>query len=154
MKRIIAFVLAITAITASFAGCSGGKAPAEKATTAKAAAKIDYDLSGVSETVAYSQVYDMIMKPDDYRGKTVKVKGEFEYADDELNGDTHYSCIVSDTKGCCKQGIEFATKEDMDFADYPVIFSKIEVTGTFDTYNIGNSEAQCVILKDATIKEL
>ena len=96
----------------------------------------------------------MMMTPANYKGKTVKVKGEFEYADDDLSGERHYSCKVSDTQGCCQQGIEFKCEKEPDFAELPVIYTEIEVTGTFDTYTIGNSEVECVYLKNATIKEV
>ena len=38
---------------------------------------VDLDLTKISGTVVYSQVYDMMMNPDVYMGKKVKMKGNF-----------------------------------------------------------------------------
>ncbi|MBR1531394.1 MAG: hypothetical protein IJ643_04980 [Eubacterium sp.] len=142
MKKTLCLILAFVVILTAFAGCSGKKSETEV-----------IDLTAKSGEEAYAEIFKMIGSPDDYKGKTVKVRGEFEYADDEATGVRHYSCMVSsDEDG--KQGIEFTTAEELDFVDYPVILSEIEVEGTVDTYNIGNTETLVVYLKNAKIKEV
>ena len=38
---------------------------------------IDVDLSSMSGTVVYSAVFDMLNNPDEYRGKTIRMRGQF-----------------------------------------------------------------------------
>ena len=142
MKKTLCLILTFVVILTAFAGCSGKKSEKEV-----------IDLTAKSGEEAYAEIFKMIGSPDDYKGKTVKVRGEFEYADDEATGVRHYSCMVSsDEDG--KQGIEFKTAEELDFVDYPVIFSEIEVEGTFDTYTLDGSEVQVPILKNAKFTEM
>ena len=47
---------------------------------------IDVDLTKLSSTMVYSEVYNMLYTPDDYIGKTVKMKGAFAYYEDPETG--------------------------------------------------------------------
>ena len=40
---------------------------------------IDVDLTKLSSTMVYSEVYNMLYTPDDYIGQTVKMNGAFAY---------------------------------------------------------------------------
>ena len=39
--------------------------------------QVDVDLTQLSSTMLYSEVYNMVMSPEDYVGKTVKMNGQF-----------------------------------------------------------------------------
>ena len=93
---------------------------------------VDYDLSTLSRTMMYSQVYDMIYGPDAYIGKTVRMTGPVNMYTDEQTGKLHCACIIEDATACCTQGIEFELK-DPD-AKLPESGSRVLVRGTFDTY--------------------
>ena len=96
---------------------------------------IDVDLTVLSSTMVYSEVYNMMFAPEGYIGKTVKMKGQFATYHDELTGNDYFACIVQDATACCVQGIEFVLTEDYTYPDdYPEIDSEICVAGVFDTY--------------------
>lgn len=83
--------------------------------------------------MVYSEVYAMMVEPEQYVGKTVKMRGLF--ATQEYNGERLYACIVQDATACCAQGLEFETAEKLAYPDdYPKPGSEITVVGTFDSY--------------------
>ncbi len=94
---------------------------------------VDVDLTQLSSTMVYSEVYAMVYEPEQYVGKTVKMHGLF--ATQEYNGVRLYACIVQDATACCSQGLEFELEEDLVYPDdYPEPGAEITVVGTFDFY--------------------
>ncbi len=94
---------------------------------------IDVDLTQLSSTMVYSEVYAMATEPEQYFGKTVKMEGLF--ATQEYNGARLYACIVQDATACCAQGLEFEMAENLVYPDdYPEPGTEITVVGTFDSY--------------------
>ncbi|WP_034452742.1 hypothetical protein [Butyrivibrio sp. AE2032] len=55
-----------------------------------AASGVDVDLTVLSSTVVYSEVYNMMVSPDNYKGKTVKMKGQFVPYYDEATGKYYF----------------------------------------------------------------
>lgn len=118
-KLLAAILCAATLLT----GCS--TAPVEDAT-------VDVDLTTLSSTMVYSEVYNIMSNPESYRGKSIKVDGlMFVDYDPELNSD-YYAVIIEDATACCQQGIEFVC-EHME--SLPADGTKIEVTGEFGSYD-------------------
>lgn len=100
---------------------------------------IDVDLTTLSSTMVYSEVYNMMVSPDDYIGKTVKMDGQFALYHDESTGKYYFACIISDATACCSQGIEFVLTDEYTYPDdYPKEGGEICVIGTFDTYQEGD----------------
>lgn len=96
---------------------------------------IDIDLTQLSSTFVYSEVYDMMVKPENYIGKTIRMTGAFNVYEDEETGKIYYSCIISDATACCQQGIEFELKGKHKYPDdYPKQDEEITVTGEFEIY--------------------
>ena len=96
---------------------------------------INVDLTVLSSTLVYAEVYHMVTAPQDYIGKTVKMQGTFAYYyDKEI--DCYYSaCIIQDATACCSQGIEFVLTDEFSFPDdYPEPGTDICVIGEFSTY--------------------
>ena len=120
--------------------------------TVKASSKgVDLDLSKLSGTVVYSQVYDMMVDPDSYLGQRVRVKGNFNYYHNDDNGQDYFAVIIADATACCAQGMEFVWAGDHNFPmDYPLPDSEITVTGTFGTYMEDGFEY--IQLSDADLK--
>ncbi len=99
------------------------------------ASDFDVDLTKLSSTMVYSEVYNMMTAPDGYMGKTVKMKGPFSVYHDEETGNYYFACIISDAAACCSQGIEFILAGEHTYPkDYPELGTEITVTGIFDTY--------------------
>ena len=94
---------------------------------------VDVDLTQLSSTMVYSEVYAMATESEQYIGKTVKMNGLF--ATQEYNGARLYACIVQDATACCAQGLEFEMAEELVYPDdYPEPGAEITVIGTFDCY--------------------
>jgi hypothetical protein len=97
----------------------------------------DVDLTKLSASMVYAQVYDMVNNGDNYLGKTVKAKGPFSYFQ-ESDGREFFAVIISDATACCSQGIEFVLDGDYSYPDdYPAIDTEITVIGKFNYYKEG-----------------
>lgn len=100
------------------------------------AGDLDVDLTTLSSTMVYSEVYNMMYYPDNYLEKLVRMKGAFSYFQDEETGQQYFACIISDATACCAQGIEFVLEGDFVYPDdYPNVGDEITVTGIFETYD-------------------
>ncbi len=114
-------------------------APAEPAPNQEGPSDgIDVDLTVLSSTMVYSEVYNMMLTPDQYIGKTVKMEGLFASYHAETTGNTYFACIIRDATACCSQGIEFILTDDYTYPDdYPEVNEEICVCGVFDKYQEG-----------------
>lgn len=109
---------------------------------------IDVDLTTLSSTMVYSEVYNMLSSPEDYKGKVIKMEGQFVSYQDVFQGIDYFACLIMDATACCSQGLEFVPKGKYSFPeDFPADGDMITVIGTFDTYMDGDYEL-CT-LKDA-----
>lgn len=111
---------------------------AEKSSANKAPSKpekVDLDLTAMSSTMVYSEVFNMVTTPENYIGKTVKMRGTYMYYYDEKPNRYYFFCLISDAMACCSQGIEFALTKDYHYPeDYPKPDDEITVVGVFDSY--------------------
>ena len=111
---------------------------------------IDVDLTQLSSTMVYSEVYNMMYTPDDYIGKVVKMKGQFAYYEDPETKAQYFACIIADATACCSQGLEFILTGEHSYPnDYPELGSEITVTGIFEVYT--ENGFQYCRLKDASL---
>lgn len=98
------------------------------------------DLTALSSTMVYAEVFAMMSSPEDYVGKTVKMQGIFSkgqlYAAGSLNdGGTVFACVIQDATACCAQGIPFELAGDHTYPqDYPELGDIITVVGTFEIH--------------------
>ena len=96
---------------------------------------IDLDLSVLSGTVVYAQVYNMMYEPDTWLGKIIRMAGYYNYFDDQEHGIVYHACVVPDATACCAQGIEFIWYGEHQWPeDYPEIGTDIVVTGRLEIY--------------------
>lgn len=134
--KITLVVFLVLLILFSLPGCGKGDitaAPVSAPQVAEDPNAVDVDLTKLSSTMVYSEVYAMASEPEQYKGKTVKMRGSF--ATQEYNGERLYACIVQDATACCAQGLEFETAESLVYPDdYPEPGAEITVLGTFDSY--------------------
>ncbi len=97
--------------------------------------KIDVDLTKLSSTMVYSEVYNMMFSPDDYVGERIKMRGIFDAYANPDTAEVYFACIISDAMACCSQGIEFQLAGEHKYPeDYPKPGEEITVTGVFDTF--------------------
>lgn len=111
---------------------------------------VDVDLTVLSTTMIYSVVNDMLTRPNEYLGKTVRMKGAMATYHDEETDKTYYACIIQDATACCSQGIEFVTTDEFKPEDYPADGEEVTVMGTYDLYEEGGY--QYCVLKDAVLE--
>ncbi|MCR5010715.1 MAG: hypothetical protein K6A72_00030 [Lachnospiraceae bacterium] len=106
----------------------------------KGVREVDIDLTVLSSTMVYSEVYNMMITPEDYVGKTIKMEGIYSVYYDEVSDKYYFACIIMDATACCSQGIEFMLGDDYRYPeDYPEEGSFICVEGVFDTYTEGEN---------------
>lgn len=92
---------------------------------------IDFDLTKMSATMIYAEVFNMLIEPEKYENKRLKMKGLFTIYNEGTN-DEVYSVIVPDATACCQQGIEFF----YNFENRPASGSEIIVTGIFKIHQL------------------
>ncbi|MCR5686908.1 MAG: hypothetical protein K6G58_02640 [Lachnospiraceae bacterium] len=117
-----------------------GSRTEEKPENAADTEGIDIDLTALSATMVYSEVYNMMYYPENYVGKTVKMRGTYAVFHDETTHKYYHGCIIADATACCSQGIEFSLTDDYSFPeDYPSEGEEFTVVGTFEIYDEGES---------------
>ena len=116
--------------------------------SAVSAEGVDVDLTCMSATMVYAEVYNIMVDPDRYIGKTIKAEGEFATYRDGSTGKMYYACIIKDATACCAQGLEFAPADEKKYPDdFPAEGDEVCVVGVFDTYMEG--EDTYGVLKEA-----
>lgn len=102
---------------------------------------IDVDLTKLSSTMVYSEVYNMLYyDPESYYGKAIKMNGVFSIYQMVVDGVAQpdpvaYGCIIADATACCAQGMEFVLEGDFAYPeDYPELGTEITVVGEFQPY--------------------
>lgn len=101
-------------------------------TTTPAPSKVDLDLTKMSATMIYSTIFDMLIMPEDYVEKIIKVKGWFETYTNPQTGEMYYAVVVPDATACCQQGLEFVWKGNHTYPDdFPKPGQDITVTGIY-----------------------
>ncbi|MFI3227647.1 MAG: hypothetical protein R3Y09_09575 [Clostridia bacterium] len=88
---------------------------------------VDYDLTAMSETMVFAQVYDVIMNPTNYDDTTFKIHGEYEYYTVPNSDEIIYFIVINDATGCCPQGLEIRFTEDLPA---PEDFCEVIMKGT------------------------
>lgn len=87
---------------------------------------VDVDLTLMGSDLVYATVYQMMSKPEEYEGKTIRIEGKY-YAS--------YYPITDKYYNYCLQGLEFELGGGAVYpGDYPADQSEVIVTGVFETY--------------------
>ena len=96
---------------------------------------VDVDLTLMGSDLVYATVYQMMSKPEEYEGKTIRIEGKY-YASYYPITDKYYNyCLIADALACCSQGLEFELGGGAVYpGDYPADQSQVIVTGVFETY--------------------
>ena len=148
MKKMICALLALLMIIA-LVGCGteANNNSTPSGTQKDNTKSIDVDLTKLSSTMVYSEVYAMMTAPKDYIGKTVKMNGQFAiYQATDANGQPvpdqiYFACVIADATACCQQGLEFVLAGDYKYPDdYPELGTDITVVGEFQTYMEGTQQ--------------
>lgn len=90
----------------------------------------EIDLTLLSDTVVNAEVYNMLVTPENYTDKIVRMTGEYQEYIDEQTGELYHACVIYDALACCQQGVEFVLTD----GDYPEEGTPITVVGRYETY--------------------
>ena len=141
MKKLFCVLLAALLLCTLTACGHEDTSQMPAAEAAEDTAALDIDLTVLSSTMVYSEVYSMMSFPDDYIGKTVKMKGQFVigyvYNTDGTPDEStaRFACVIADATACCSQGLEFILTGEHTYPDeYPELGAEITVVGTFEWY--------------------
>lgn len=107
---------------------------------------IDYDLTIMGSDMVYATVNQMMVSPEDYIGKIIKISGLYDASYYEPTKQYYHNVIIKDATVCCAQGIEFIWEDGSHIYpdDYPSVQTEVEVIGTFETYTEeGDSNLYC-----------
>ena len=96
---------------------------------------VDVDLTVLSSTMIYAEVYNIMTNPNNYVGKTIKMSGPYYASYYDETGLYYHYVVVEDAAACCMQGFEFIWSGDRAYPDdYPKDKAMIEVIGVFGSY--------------------
>ena len=127
MKKRLALLLAICLALASLS--------AAFAETASEPLQVDLDLSEMSGTIVYAQIYNIQYDPGPYLGKVIRVRGYYSFYREPTNDNVYYACVIPDATACCMQGMEFVPFTEPEDPDhYLEDNADITVTGRLEIY--------------------
>ena len=106
IRKHLISVLLIVVVLVSLSACgSSGTAESSAApvdvSSGADTAPVDLDLTVLSSTMVYSEVYNIMMSPDEYIGKTIRMDGQCLSAYYEPTDMTYYSIVIQDATACC-----------------------------------------------------
>lgn len=115
---------------------------------------VDYDLTEMNSDMVYATVYQLMMDPDKYIGKTFKIDGLYYSGQDENTGTVYHYCVIQDALACCAQGLEFVVEDKAasDTVEYPEEETEIEIKGTFETYKESGDDTLYCRIANAEMK--
>ncbi len=94
------------------------------------------DLTMLSSTMMYAEVYNIMMEPDRYIGKTIRMNRPYYASYFEDTEQYYHFVIIEDATACCQEGLEFTWKGDYKYPDdYPVDGTIIEISGVLESYD-------------------
>ena len=115
--------------------------------------EVDYDLTVMGADMVYATVYQMMIDPKSYIGKSFKISGNY-YSSYSKDKDVYYHfCMIKDAAACCAQGLEllWADEKMNRHENCPEEDALVTVEGVFETYEEGpNTYGR---IKDAKIVE-
>lgn len=112
---------------------------------------VDIDLAEMGSDMVYATVYQLMVNPGEYIGKTIKMEGTYYASYFEQTKQYYHYCIIKDAMQCCSQGMEFIWEDGSHVYpdDYPEDGTQIVVTGTFATYREEGSDSLYCCLRDS-----
>ena len=116
---------------------------------------IDYDLTAMDGDLVYASVYQMMVDPEVFEGKVIKMSGRYYASFYDPNNRYYHYVIIEDAMACCAQGMEFVWDDGNHVYpdEYPEDNTYVEVVGTFETYEESDGQIYCR-LRDASFKVL
>lgn len=127
-KIVLCLIIAVLSVCFPFSAGAEAAVPEETQV-------IDLDMSGMSGTVVYAQVYNLLSDPAPWLGKIIRMAGYYSFYNDQEQNIVYHACIIPDATACCAQGMEFIWAGEHKWPDdYPEEGTDIIVTGRLEIY--------------------
>ena len=125
MKKTLSILLALCiCLLPLYTGCAN-----------ESPVSVDLDLSVMSSTIVYAEMYNIQFDPGQYLGKVIRLRGLYSYYREPSTGVSYYACVVPDATACCMQGMEFVPAVEPEDPDHFLEDSAdITVTGRLEIY--------------------
>lgn len=142
MRKTVSLLFALCACLLLCVSCTGkSTAPAnpDQNPGQNQSQSPDLDLSKMSSTVAYAEIYNIQEDPSPYLGKMIRLRGLYSYYREPSTGVSYYACVIPDATACCMQGMEFVpAAEPKDPDNFLEDSADITVTGRLEIYQEEN----------------
>ena len=155
MKKYLTSFLFLCLICVLVTGCKNSEAQqsgvsnsSPQTVAGQKQKKADVDLTVLGSTMVYAEVYNMMTKPEDYIGKTVKANGP--YVTSFYEGSYYHFVLVDGADSCCPEGLMFVWSGEHT---YPEEETKIEIVGIFGSYEDFDFPYYYLAVDDITILE-
>lgn len=113
---------------------------------------VDVDLTRLSSTMVFAEVYNILDSPESYIGKTMKILGTYyAFGVEEADLYLHF-IIIADAASCCAQGLQFMLSGERTYPeDYPDDYDSIEITGVYQRHDGNSTTGYYLLVDDITI---
>ncbi len=110
---------------------------------------VDIDLTRMNANMVYAEVFNMLIEPEFYEGKSVRMAGKM-YIPQQIEGAPRYACIVQDATACCSAGLGFSFADESPLVHIPDDGEFITVRGTYTCQE--EDGFSTIILIDCTLE--
>jgi hypothetical protein len=154
--QILLFVLLVCTFTAYCSAMDKSLADIDdnlmRESSAAEISSIDVDMTKLSSTMAFAELYNIMVNADDYLGKTVKIRGSYNAMLSDLTNQYCHLVIIGDATSCCEIGIEFVWNGSHEYPeDYPEVYKRIEVVGVLSCIEVLGQTRYYLAVDDISI---
>jgi hypothetical protein len=166
MKKYLLAILLVSMFGTLLAACGETPAASESVTmevneetapvlsAAPAVETVDVDLTLLSGTMIVAEMNNIMTKPDEYLGKTFKMRGPYYVSYYDVTDQFYHMVYFEDAQACCVQAMEFEWTGEHRFPDdYPDPETRIEIAGVFGSYEELGTTYYYLTVEDITILE-
>ena len=109
--------------------------------------KVSLDFTKMNYNIASGVMFDMMISPQKYKNKTMKIHGQF-YTDTH-DGKRMFAILIWDLTGCCPSGMTLVPLSGMKYpSDFPKPDEYVTVTGTLEIFNFEGEDAVYLVAED------
>lgn len=100
--------------------------------------QVDLDLTQMNANMIYAEVFNMLIEPENYENKNIKISGYFNVFTNENTNEKYYAIIIPDALECCQQGLEIVWLGEHSPDEYPAQGEKITIIGRYTIRELEN----------------
>lgn len=100
--------------------------------------QVDLDLTQMNANMIYAEVFNMLIEPENYENKNIKISGYFNVFTNENTNEKYYAIIIPDALECCQQGLEIVWLGEHSPDEYPTQGEKITIIGRYTIRELEN----------------